>query len=144
MRKQVLLMMAFGLLAAGCVSTIDPVTGHKSYGLDPKAAQTIDTAAGTVEAVGGPVAVGIGAIHPAAGAIAGVIVGVLTGLAGAWRKWRKPLAEKSELLDKVAAGARAAADVIDEVVKPNLAAWAQARAKLKAAKRAGAIMPDEL
>jgi len=144
-RKIMLLVLIAGtFILAGCQSFIDPDTGQRYYVLDEGVVKVIDTAGNTIETVGPALAAGASAINPGWGAIVGLVVGIAGSLCATWKKWKKPLAEKSELLDKIAAGARAAADVIDEVVKPNANLWRKVKPKLKDAQRAGAIMPDKL
>jgi len=143
--KLMLAVLVVGVaVLAGCQSLIDPETGRKTYALDENAVRVIDTAGDTLETVGPALAAGAAALNPAWGGVLGLIVGIAGSLYATWKKWKKPLAEKSELLDKIAAGARAAADVIDEVVKPNKELWRQAKPSLQAAERNGAVMPDTL
>ncbi len=145
MKKSVLVaLMLVGVLLVGCVSLVDPETGETLYGVAPAAAGAIDATAEGVETVGPGLAAIIGAINPGAGVIAGVAISALTTLGVLWRKWRTPMVEMSDSYDRLAMGARAAGDVIEEVVKPNAELWDKARPMMRAARAAGATNPDTL
>ncbi len=84
-------------------------------------------------------------------AVAGMGITLLTGIGGSlftgYKAWRKPLMEKGKLLDKISQGAKAAADVIDKHLKTeaNKENWENIiKPQLKAAEKAGAIMPDKV
>ena len=110
----------------------------------PRAADTIDAGVAGVDMLGPGVVTVATAINPAAGAVVGAVVGILMGLGAAWKKWRTPLVELGNKYDRVAAGARAAADVIETVVKPNAELWEKGKPIMKKAAKRGAVNPDDV
>jgi len=146
MKKYLLCVLLVAALCTivGCMSVVDPETGETLYNMTPAAAEKIDAVGGTVEAIGPAVTAGVGIINPAAGVIAGIVVTLLSTLYGCYKKWKQPLLATTDKLDKVSMGARIAASIIDEVVKPNKDAWAKAKEALQKGKAKGAINPDEL
>ena len=139
-----LLLMATGIVLVGCISMVDPETGETLYGVTPKVADAIDTVAATTEAVAPAVVAGVTAINPVVGGVLGIIVGIFGSVLTLYRKWKQPLVAMGNKYDKLAIGARAAADVIEDIVKPNAELWEKARTPLKAAEKAGATMPDKV
>lgn len=136
-------------MVPGCQSSTNEETGEKEYQVPPKVDKSIEGAGSAVEAVGPAVVTGITMINAVAGGAASVAFTTLMTVLGLYRKWKKPLVEKSVMLDKVTVGLRAAGDVIEQVVKPNAELWSKdkpTKAKtilLKAASK-GAINADML
>ena len=137
-------LLLVGMCVVGCVVATDPETGEKLYAVAPKVDSAITTTGETLDTIGPAVVVGATAINPVAGSIVGLIVGIASSLFGCYKKWRVPLVESQTMLDKMIVGARAAADVIEEVVKPNADIWPGAKKILKKAEVSGAIMPNSL
>lgn len=130
-------------LISSCIVSEDN-QGKKQYRLSEKGDQVITETGEVIEKVG-PAATGIvTVIHPGAGAAVGAVMGILTVLIGCYKKWKKPLKEKGDALDKAVLGLRATGDVIEMVVKPNEKLWKEVKSQLKAAEKAGATMPDKL
>jgi len=141
----VLLLLCLAAAVAGCVAgPVDPETGQKTFAATP-AVDKIATTTGEAIQTAGPVVTAVAtAINPAFGGIVGLVLGVAGALYGTYKKWRVPLTESNTLLVKTAAGLRAAGDVIEEVVKPQVDAWAKAKPILKNAAANGAINADKL
>jgi hypothetical protein len=127
------IMLAMLVMVAGCVSTIDPATGKKGYAMKPAVAEFIDGVGTTAETAA-----------PLTGGVVGIGLGAIATMFGCYKKWRKPLVEKTLLVDKVTAGLRAAGDVIETVVKSDPKLWEKAKPSLRLAEKNGAIMPDKV
>ena len=140
-----MVLAALAVGVAGCVAAgEDPETGQKTYAAAP-AVDKIATTTGEAIETAGPVVTAVAtAINPAFGGIVGLVLGVAGALYGTYKKWRQPLTQANTLLTKTSAGLRAAGDVIDEVVKPQMDAWSKAKLILKNAEANGAINADKL
>ena len=140
-----ILVLAMLLVTSlGCQSSVNEDTGEKEYQVPPKVDATIEGAGAAIEGAGPAIVTGITMFNAVAGGIAGAVFTGLTTLLGLYRKWKKPLVEKGVLIDKMSAGMRAAADVIEHVVKPNKEAWAEYKPKMLKVEAKGAIMPDKI
>ena len=124
----VLLML---VTVVGCVTTIDPATGKKTYAAKPSVVEAIDAIGTTAETAA-----------PLTGGMVGIGLGALATMFGCYKKWKKPLTESTLLVNKISAGLKASGDVIDEFVKADPELWAKAKPPLKLAEKKGAIMPD--
>ena len=144
-KRMVVLVMALLVIGVvACTTLVDPATGEKTYAVKESVAKGIETVGTTAEAVGPAVAAGVTAINPVAGGIVSTILGIALSLFGCYKKWRVPLTESTIMLDKVSAGLRAAGDVIETVVKPNVELWAKAKPVLKVAEANGAVNGDKI
>jgi len=143
MKKSILLLLLV-IAVAGCTTLIDPATGEKTYAVKESVVTAIDAVGATAAAVGPAVAAGVTAINPVAGGIVGTILGIALTLFQCYKKWKVPLTKSGVRLDKVTAGLRAAGDVIELVVKPNVELWAKAKPVLKTAAANGAVMGDQV
>ncbi len=132
-KSMISLIVLLAIAVVGCTMTIDPVTGEKGYAVKESVVKVIDTIGTTAEIAG-----------PMTGGIVGTILGIVVSVFGCYQTWKKPLTESGIMLDKVTAGLRAAGDVIEEVVKPNVASWATAKPILKLAAKNGSINADKL
>jgi len=141
----VLLLLCLAVAVVGCIKAgVDPETGQTTYVPSPTVDKIATTTGEAIETAGPAVAAVATAINPTAGAIISAVLGGLIALYGTYKKWRQPLTEANTLLVKTAAGLRAAGDVIEEVVKPQLDAWSKAKLILKSAEANGAINADKL
>ena len=144
MKKYLIGLVLASALLVGCVNLVDPETGETLYGISPQVASGIDVGVEGVERGGPGLTAIITALNPGAGVMAGVAIGALTALGAAWKKWRTPLVEAGNKYDKLATGARVAADLIETVIKPNADLWKMAKPQLKAAEKAGATNVDKV
>ncbi len=144
LKLMLMVLLVAAMVIVGCQATKDPVTGDTHYQPTEEVVKAIDTVGVATETLGPGITAATTAINPVIGVIVGLVVGIITSLYGTYKKWKIPLTEKSDMYDKLAAGARAAADVIERVVKPNKALWSEEGPKLKVIENAGAIMPDKI
>jgi len=140
MKKKKILMavLAVALVIGlyGCASSIDPITGEKTYSVSEPAAKIGDTAAAAAE--------GAAPLLGVFGPIGTLIGGVLITMAGAWKKWRAPLIQKEALLDRIVKGATVTSDVLESFKRDNPELWDKLKRQLKSAESAGAINSDKV
>ena len=144
MKKMLWIGLFAGVFVVGCMSAVNPDTGEVVYGLQPGVDSAVMATGAALEEVGPTVAETAAIFNPVAGTIGGLIVGALLAIFQSYKKWRQPLMSLTTKYDKVIIGAKAAADVIETVVKPQLELWKQARGIMKSAEYGGAINPDKI
>jgi len=127
----VLAMMLVVIGIYGCISRIDPVTGQKTYIIDPNWAGVFDSAAGVVT-VAAPAAVVVAStFFPGAVPIVTLIVGILGGLAGMWAKLKPQITQAKTLADQTHTVLASAVTAIEEYKKANPAEWGKLSAELQ-------------
>lgn len=134
MKKTLLILGCVAIM--GCATVKDPITGKELVGLKPDVAAKIDQTAEDVEPVVPLVTTLLQYFFPAQGAVITGAGGLLLGLLGAWKKWKGPLLEKTDKLEKASQTIAVASDVID-LMKENPELWSKAKAKLKTAENSG-------
>ena len=138
----VMMLIAVCFSVMSCVSSVDTETERKTYGLAHGATAKIDITGEAFEETAPAIGALLTALIPGVGGIVNTAIGGLITLFVLYKKWKKPLVELSDVYVKTASGARAAADVIDLVVKPNADLWKRTKPILERAEKKGAIMPD--
>lgn len=108
----VFLVVTFPL--AGCVTSIDPTTGEKTYALDPNSPAV---------AIGEMVGTGAGAIAPFLGGTWGLVVGAIAGIAAAWAKIKPSLTQTRTKADHYYAATASVVTAIEEFKKASPEAW---------------------
>lgn len=98
----------------GCITATDPVTGEKTYAVDPnsKVVQSAEVAAE-----------GLAAIGPLFGATGGLIAGLATGVLAAWRKVKPSLIEAKTKAAQYYAATAATVTGIEEFKKTSPDSW---------------------
>jgi hypothetical protein len=107
-----LLMVCVLGLTAGCITGTDPVTGEKTYSVDPNAA-------GKVEAV----AQAVGSLTPLLGPTGALVGGVILGAVGAWRKVKPSLTEARTQADHYHAATTATVEALEQFKESSPEAW---------------------
>jgi hypothetical protein len=99
---------------AGCLTSIDPATGQRTYALDPNSPAV---------AIGEMVGTGAGAIAPFLGGTWGLVVGAIAGLAAAWAKIKPSLTQARTKADHYYAATASVVTAIEEFKKSSPDAW---------------------
>jgi hypothetical protein len=119
MKARTLAIVILGLyviLLAGCLKSIDPVTGQTRVGLDPnsRVVAAAEVGAGVV-----------GATLPFLGPLGGLIGGGLLTALAAWRKYKPLLLTAKSEAEQYHAAATATVLGIEDFKKENPEAWAK-------------------
>lgn len=104
------------LPVGGCITGTDPVTGEKTYAVDPNAT-AIQGAEVAVE--------GLAAISPLFGATGGLIAGAAAGVLAAWRKVKPSLTQARTKAAQYYAATAATVTAIEEFKEASPDSWAK-------------------
>lgn len=118
-------LAALAWTAGGCVTGTDPVTGEKTFGVDPnsKIVQGAEVAAE-----------GLAAVGPLFGATGGLIAGAAAGILAAWRKIKPSLTQARTKAAQYYAATAATVTAIEEFKEASPDSWA----------RLGALITEQL
>ena len=101
-------------LTAGCVTSVDPATGEKTYAVDPNMSTQVE---GVAQAVGS-----LASLLGSTGALVG---GVILGAVGAWRKVKPSLTEARTQAEHYHAATTATVEAIEQFKESAPEAWTQ-------------------
>jgi len=101
-------------LTAGCITATDPVTGEKTYAVDPNTATQVE---GVAQAVG--------SLAPLLGSTGALVGGAILGVVGAWRKVKPSLTEARTQAEHYHAATTATVEAIEQFKESAPEAWAQ-------------------
>ncbi len=116
------------LFVAGCIDTVDPVTGEQLIRVEPNTAKLLDNIAYVAEAAqptGGALAV----FWP----VAGLITGIAGGLAGMWKKLKPKVVEAQKEADLYYATTASVVEAIEEFKKAYPDDWDNLEIRLEKA-----------